>query len=111
MSATPSNPAPQQTAPPITRVMVCLSESCMESDADEVLEVFEAAELPEHIKICRGTCLGQCSSGPAVRVMPENTWYHRLSPEDAQRIVDQHLKGGEPVADKLHPRFHRQYSF
>jgi (2Fe-2S) ferredoxin len=51
-------------------------------------------------------CLGQCNIGPTVRVIPDEIWYYRVTPEDVPLIVEQHLKQGEPVQEKLNPRFH-----
>jgi (2Fe-2S) ferredoxin len=51
-------------------------------------------------------CQGQCSSGPTVRVLPEETWYCRVRASDVPNIVERHLCGGEPVVEKLNPRIH-----
>jgi len=52
--------------------------------------------------------MGQCSSGPTVRIMPDNTWYCRVRPQDVETIVSRHLLHGERVQERLHPRFHPQ---
>jgi (2Fe-2S) ferredoxin len=44
--------------------------------------------------------------GATVRVLPDDTWYCRVKPDDVRAIVEQHLKQGRPVAALLHPRFH-----
>lgn len=59
---------------------------------------------------CGSECLGQCGSGPTVKVMPDETWYCQVKPEDVGEIVSQHLQGGKPVQRLLHPRFHTQFS-
>jgi (2Fe-2S) ferredoxin len=56
--------------------------------------------------VAESDCTGQCSSGPTVRVTPEQSWYCRVTPEDVTTIVDQHLMGDRPVESLLHPRFH-----
>ena len=48
------------------------------------------------ILVAESGCMGQCSSGPTVRIMPDNTWYCRVQPEDVDTIVNQHLKAGPP---------------
>lgn len=59
-----------------------------------------------HIAVAASGCMGQCSSGPTVRILPDDTWYCRLCPEDVAAIVSQHLGQGQPVVAHLHPRFH-----
>ena len=56
-------------------------------------------------------CQGQCGSGPTVRVMPDNTWYCRVQPEDVDTIVENHLKvNGHPVKSLQNPRMHQSPS-
>lgn len=50
--------------------------------------------------------MGQCGSGPTVRVMPDGTWYCQVKPDDVVAIVEQHLYAETPVENLLHPRFH-----
>lgn len=89
-------------------VFVCQHTSCLAAGSAKVLEAFGQVEGYD---IVGSECLGQCSTGPTVRVTPEEIWYYRVQPGDVPQIVEQHLKGGEPVAAKMNPRIHLRYSF
>lgn len=92
-------------------VIICQYRSCFANGSAEVLSAFESAPIPGIKVIGTPECQGQCSSGPTVRVIPEETWYCRVKPSDIPIIVEEHLKGGKPVEAKLNPRIHIRFSF
>jgi (2Fe-2S) ferredoxin len=99
------------TEPPKRRcVLVCQHRSCTRNGSAEVLADFQAA-VPAGVFASGSECMGQCASGPTVRVMPDDFWYCRIQVKDVEAIVQQHLQSDRPVTALLHPRFHSSVNF
>jgi len=86
-------------------VLICGGTGCLSSKGGAIAENIEnlLAEkgLSEEIQVIKTGCFGFCEKGPIVKVVPDNTFYVEVKPEDAARIVEEDLIKGEKVETLL----------
>lgn len=97
-------------------ILVCAGAACVSSGCREIRDavVQHVAEkgLEGEVKIIETGCIGSCDLGPLALVYPEGVLYQKLTPQDAEEIVSEHLLKGriverllyrEPVTTKAVP--------
>lgn len=97
------------------QLLVCTGPRCTQNGQGEALfgalqEKLRTAGLgvdagPARVKRTRTGCVAACQGGPIVAVQPDGVWYYNVTEENMERIIEEHLKGGQ-VVDAL--VFHRQ---
>ncbi|MGM0431431.1 MAG: NADH-ubiquinone oxidoreductase-F iron-sulfur binding region domain-containing protein [Spirochaetota bacterium] len=85
------------------QVLVCTGGGCIASGSLEIEKAFKSAIEHYHLDIpVIGTgCMGPCSKGPVVKIMPEKIVYQHVTVNQVEKITTEHLKGGTPVEELL----------
>jgi NADH:ubiquinone oxidoreductase subunit F (NADH-binding)/(2Fe-2S) ferredoxin len=56
--------------------------------------------LQDEVQVIMTGCFGFCEKGPIVKVLPDNTFYTEVKPDDTREIVEEHLIKGRQI-DRL----------
>jgi NADP-reducing hydrogenase subunit HndC len=87
-------------------ILVCGGTSCRASESNLIAESLktelEEKGLGAEVQVIMTGCFGFCEKGPIVKVMPDNTFYVKVKPEDAPVIVAEHVIKGRPVQRLLY---------
>jgi len=87
-------------------LMVCGGTGCRASSSDALVErlrrELDKQGLSDTVQVIMTGCFGFCEKGPIVKVMPDNTFYTMVKPEDAEEIVEEHVVKGRRVQRLLY---------
>ena len=91
----------QQSAPPGMPKPSCVSQANPES---QELFAYLAQQLMSKgimgtVQPIQTSCLGRCQQGPVMLVEPGHTMYVGLNKEKIDRIIEEHLIGGNVVQE------------
>ena len=87
-------------------LLVCGGTGCRASESDLIVEnlkkELEEKGLQNEVQVIMTGCFGFCEKGPIVKVIPDNTFYTQVKPEDAPIIVAEHVIKGRKVTRLLY---------
>jgi len=87
-------------------LLVCGGTGCRASASDSISESLkqkiEENNLQDEVQVIFTGCFGFCEQGPIVKVLPDNTFYTQVKPEDSEEIVKEHLIKGRQVERLLY---------
>ena len=87
-------------------ILVCGGTGCRASQAEQIVKNFkqELAQksLDKEIKVVTTGCFGFCEKGPVVKIIPDNTFYTQVTPQDVTDIVEEHFIKGRPLKRLLY---------
>lgn len=90
----------------IIKISVCGGTGCRASKSaelkDELVRLVKEYGLEDRVDVSITGCFGFCEKGPIVKISPDQTFYTKVRPEDAKRIIEEHVIGGKVVEDLLY---------
>lgn len=87
-------------------VLVCDGTGCISSRSKEIVENLnlhiKEVGMEDSVQILTTGCFGFCEKGPIVKILPDNTFYVQVKPEDVEEIVKEHIVKGRKVERLLY---------
>jgi len=83
------------------QILCCGGTGCHASDSRKIVENLKLSIAAHHIEgqvdVVATGCFGFCEKGPIVKMIPDNTFYVQVKPEDAEELITEHVIGGRRV--------------
>ena len=87
-------------------ILTCGGTGCESNRGVEIYEKLIAEAEKQGVKadvqIVKTGCFGFCEKGPIVKVLPEDSFYVEVKPEDAKEIIAEHIVKGREVKRLLY---------
>lgn len=87
-------------------ILICAGGACISSGETSVKEALQREirkyGLDEVVRIVETGCMGACSLGPLMVIYPDGVFYQKLTPQAAEKIVQEHLLKGRIVQEYLY---------
>jgi (2Fe-2S) ferredoxin len=83
-------------------IFLCMGPDCCAPEEAEIVWDHIKKRIREsgaRAMRTKAQCFRICSGGPWLLVYPEGVWYGAMSTERFDRILDEHIIGGVPVAE------------
>ncbi len=84
-------------------ILCCGGTGCTASNSTEIVdnlnECIQKYHLENEINVVKTGCFGLCQKGPIVAIYPEKVFYSHVKPEDAEKIIVDHIMHGSVVKD------------
>jgi NADH:ubiquinone oxidoreductase subunit F (NADH-binding)/(2Fe-2S) ferredoxin len=82
-------------------ILVCGGTGCKASQSEQIKTNFQQRltefGLINEIQVVTTGCFGFCEKGPIVKILPDNTFYTQVSPNDVPEIIEEHIIKGRKV--------------
>ncbi|HRY72353.1 MAG TPA: NAD(P)H-dependent oxidoreductase subunit E, partial [Spirochaetia bacterium] len=89
-------------------ILVCGGTGCESAKADEIyknlLREAEAQGVKGDVQVVKTGCFGFCEKGPIVKVLPSESFYVEVKPEDAKEIISEQVVKGREVKRLLYKK-------
>jgi NADH:ubiquinone oxidoreductase subunit F (NADH-binding)/(2Fe-2S) ferredoxin len=89
-------------------ILVCGGTACESSSSKKIFENLkkeaEAQGVAKDVQIVQTGCFGFCEKGPIVKVLPEDSFYVNVVPEDAHEIIAEQIVKGREVPRLLYDK-------
>ena len=87
-------------------ILVCGGTGCESSNADLIYKNLQTEAknfgVEDKVQIVKTGCFGFCEKGPIVKVLPEDSFYVEVKPEDAKDIIAEQVVKGREVKRLLY---------
>ena len=89
-------------------ILVCGGTACESSRSDQIyqnlIEECKAQGVADEVQVVKTGCFGFCEQGPIVKILPEDSFYVKVAPEDAKELISEHVVKGREVTRLLYDK-------
>ena len=93
-------------------ISVCGGTGCNSSNSKEIVDELKRwvkeCGIEDKVEVAIAGCFGFCERGPIVKIFPDHTFYTKVKPADAEKIIKQHIVNHTVVEELLYKNTSKQ---